>query len=135
MTKYGQLLLTIAAADGELTQAEWDCFYSIGEAAGAPAAVIDQMRKWDYRSARIEDYIGTIKEAGFARSVLHDAIKVSRADGVYGKGEREAAARTASALGVDQPTLAAIEGLVEMESALRATRLALLYPKAPTVTR
>lgn len=132
MTAYGKLLLAIAGSDGEVSQGEWDCFEGIGRATGVSDEMVNVMKKWDFRSAKIEELAAPVRKAGFGRAVLYHAVKISRADGTYAKAEKDAAARAAKLLGVDDNTLKLIEQINEAEDAIREMRHAVLYPVPPT---
>ena len=57
--------------------------------------------------------------------MLYQAIKMSRADGVYHDKEKAAVARAAQILGVERSVVASLESLVEIEESADKLRLAI----------
>ncbi len=127
MEVYGNVLLAIAGADGEISAREWEFLEGLARSLGATDQLIQKWRAFDYKKANLESLLKHAHVKTRRRALLYDAIRVSRADGVYAKEERAAAARAAKTLGVDPAVVAAIEGLVEMETSLRNMRSSLLY--------
>ena len=125
--KYAQALMIIAGADGDVSDAEWEWFYARGHAMGVPDFVLESFKSFDWRNARLEDYVGTNRAV--ARILLYDAIAMSGADGVYSEAESRAVRNAASLMGVSEDVVDAIEGIVEMEAALTATRHRILHSK------
>ncbi len=125
--RFGKAAMIIAGADGELGSQELDYFLGMVRAYGAPDSVIEEFRKFDYRKARIEDFLKPGDEIN-GRMLLYDAIRVASADGTYSRMEHEAAEKTARLAGVDTATLRSIEALVSSELALRQLRIALIKP-------
>jgi tellurite resistance protein len=96
---------------------------------GLPEATVQEVERFDFKGGKIEDLLPGIKKGGLrARMLLRDAIELSRADGHYAAAEKEAVAKVAKLLGVDQATVKSIEALVELEHAARHLRKA-LFPK------
>jgi tellurite resistance protein len=127
MEVYGNVLLAIAGADGEISAREWEFLEGLGRSLGAPDQQIDKWRKFDYKGANLDSLLQHAHVKPRGRALLYDAIRVSRADGTYAKEEKAAAARVAKLLGVDAAVLTAIEALVEMETSVRNMRSTLLY--------
>jgi hypothetical protein len=64
------------------------------------------------------------------RGLVYDAIKVASSDGGYSGAERARLREVAALLGINADLVTALEGAVEIEAAVRRTRLALLqYPE------
>ncbi|HUS65344.1 MAG TPA: hypothetical protein VMZ28_12405 [Kofleriaceae bacterium] len=115
--------LIIAGADG-LSDAEMRAANDIGRGFGAPEDLIEEIKRFDYKNARLEDHLNdNLKK--MAHAFLYFAIKVSHADG-YSEKEQGLIKKSARALGVSDATVAALEGLVSAESGLRMARVALL---------
>ncbi|HLE97704.1 MAG TPA: hypothetical protein VI997_10075 [Candidatus Thermoplasmatota archaeon] len=121
--RYGKAVASVAAADGELSEAEVACFCTT-------------MRAWGATDLELDECFGAPEPSGapleaalrpLARLILYDAIRVAAADG-FGPVERDAARRAAERLGLDPGLVPAIEGLLGVEEALRAARLRLLSP-------
>jgi tellurite resistance protein len=123
--RYGKILMTIAGADGEVAGKERAALEGIARGLGTPENVINEIAKFDFKTARLDDLIDANTPA---RALLYDAMVASSADGNFSDKERQAAQRAASLLGVDSATLASIEGLVQVEIALRKARAEVLFP-------
>ena len=127
--KYGGVLMAIAGADGELGEAEFQWY--VDEQAilmVESEEYIETLRKFDWKNAKLEDLLSGIKydfPLNFRRSLLYQAIKMSRADGVYHEKEKAAAAEAAEILGIDRSGLVSIEAMAELEDATERLRLAL----------
>jgi len=126
MMHVAQAMLVIAGADGEVSPREWDAFTARAKMYGYPDEAIAALKQFDYKTANIEDFIPTIKKMGIERGVVYDAIKLSRADGVYHELEKAMVARAASLLNVEPEIVVALEGIAEAEDALAKARIALL---------
>jgi tellurite resistance protein len=130
--RFGKAALTIAGADGELSPQELEYFLGMVAAYGAPEPILEEFRKFDYRKAKLEEFLKPGDEVN-GRMLVYDAIRVAHADGSYHQLEKEAAAKMAKLAGIDAQTLGAIEGLVASELALRQLRISLL--QAPTARK
>jgi len=124
---YAKTLMILAGADGELSDLEWKWFYDRGHAMGVPAFVLDSFKEFDWQNAQLEDYCGTNKAV--ARMLIYDAITMSRADHSYQEQEAQAIRKAARLMDVPEDVVAQLEGVVEMEEALRSTRHQLLLSK------
>jgi tellurite resistance protein len=124
--KNGKAMLICAGADG-LSKKELDYAINLFKAYGTPDDLLEEYESFDYKKAKLEDYLAPGGTAP-PRVILYHAIKISRADGVYSKEERAATRKAAKLLGVEVSAVSAIEGLVEVEEATNRTRMALLYP-------
>ncbi|HVL49195.1 MAG TPA: hypothetical protein VM889_11610 [Candidatus Thermoplasmatota archaeon] len=118
--KVAKAILAVAAADGDVTEAETAWLFGSFRALGAPDDAVEALLKFDPRSADLKEILDE-EVAPFARLVVHDAIRVARADGLAGR-EREAARRAARLVGVDAEVVLAIESLLAVDDALRAAR-------------
>ena len=125
--KYAQALMIIAGADGDVSDDEWEWFYGRGHAMGVPDSVLESFKSFDWRNARLEDYVGT--NSAVARILLYDAINMSGADGVYSDAESRAVRKAASLMGVSEDVVDAIEGIVETEAAITVARHRILHSK------
>jgi tellurite resistance protein len=122
----GKAILTIASADGELSDREWSMWKLLARIAGQPQSVIDELSHIDFTRERIETYV-TPELRPAARGILHEAVKVARVDG-YAEEERQAARRAATILGLDEQFVVALEAFLDMEDALNQARSRLLAP-------
>lgn len=128
-TGYLKAVKIIVGADGAIPAEEQKAL----EAGMAQLGISDDVRKeieaFDHANAKLEDVLPGIKQGGLrAKMLLRDAIEIASADGHYAKEEREAAAKAAQLLGVDEGVLKSIEALVELERGARHLRRA-LFPK------
>ncbi|NEQ77752.1 MAG: hypothetical protein F6K23_34925 [Okeania sp. SIO2C9] len=127
--KYGGALMAIAGADGELAEKEFQWYIDEQEILLVDSAeYIEALRKFDWKNANIEELLSGIKydfPLNFRRSMLYQAIKMSRADGVYQEKEKAAVAKAAEILGIERSIVISIESLAEMEDASERLRLAL----------
>ncbi|NEP88289.1 MAG: hypothetical protein F6K18_16450 [Okeania sp. SIO2C2] len=126
---YGGALMGIAGADGELAEKEFQWYIDEQELLFVDSTeYIETLRKFDWKNSSIEDMLSGIKydfPLNFRRSMLYQAIKMSRADGVYQEKEKAAVAKAAEILGIDRSMVISIESLAEMEEASERLRLAL----------
>src|SRR5437016_1127684 len=89
-------MMICAGADG-LAPAELEYCLALAAAYGATAEALEELRKFDFERARLEDYLRPGETVIPKRALLYDAIRISHADGVYAQAER-AAVRGASKL-------------------------------------
>ncbi|MEB3343497.1 TerB family tellurite resistance protein [Okeania sp.] len=126
---YGGALMAIAGADGELAEAEFQWYIDEQELLTVDSEeYIETLRKFDWKNASIEELLNGIKydfPMNFRRVMLYQAIKMSRADGVYQEKEKAAVAKAAEVLGIERSMVVSIESLAEMEDASERLRLAL----------
>src|SRR5436190_4945474 len=91
--------LIIAGADGLSPQELEDC-HGLGRVFGATDAMIEEIKKFDYKTAKLEDHLPA-EIRPFGRAFLYFAVKISSADGKYSSEERASVRKAAKALGVD----------------------------------
>jgi tellurite resistance protein len=127
--RLAKAIMIIASADGELSPAEWAALVGGFRAAQMPDAMLDELARFDGRTAKLEEYLtGDYKHlTAPARVMLYTAIWISWADG-YAAEERAMVARAAKILGIDDDLLAALESHAEIEATAAAGRAALLFP-------
>jgi hypothetical protein len=126
---YGQILMMIVGADGEVSAAEWAYLSGRARSMGIPHEVIEAWRAFDHARG---DLVGTVrafndKLGASSYAFLYDAVKVARADH-YHEAEKRATRVAAAAAGISEAIVGQIEKLVEAEDALRTLRISLLYP-------
>lgn len=124
MRRFALALLKIVGADGLSEKEQW-AYAEIGRHVGAPEALIQQLLATDPSKLDLAELLAGFTDGVNARAMLFDAITVASADG-YSDEERKVAAEAAKTLGIDEPTLRAIEALVETEAAFRRTKGAIL---------
>ncbi|MDJ0615620.1 MAG: TerB family tellurite resistance protein [Calothrix sp. MO_192.B10] len=126
---YVRAIVAIASADGELAQTELDWFVEEQQMLGAPSDFIEEnIIKFDDKNVNIEELLSGIHydfPLNFRRSMLYQAIKMSRADGVYHDKEKAAVARAAKILGIERSVVASLESLAEIEESADRLRLAI----------
>jgi hypothetical protein len=119
----GKALLIALGASGPLSAKQMERFVAIATSYGASPDAIDAVKRFDYARARIDD--ATKPGAKLARHLMYEAIRISRAEGTYGERERAKVAEAGRALRVPAGIVAALEGIVDGEEALRKARAAI----------
>jgi len=127
--KYGAALMAIAGADGELAEQEFQWYVEEQELLMEDSAeYIEALRKFDWKNANLEELLSGISYTfplNFKRSMLYQAIKMSRADKDYHEKEKAAVAKAAEILGLDRSTVVSLESVAELEESTERLRLAL----------
>jgi tellurite resistance protein len=117
-------LLSIAAGDSELTEAELRWYVGQSRSLAIPDDVIEETMKADLVGVPFER-IMTPEMRPFARSILFDGIRCASADG-YAARERELAHRAAKRLGLTEDYVIGVENQLHAEAAARESRVELL---------
>lgn len=125
-SRIGKAILCVAGADGDLSPTEMNFFLGHAKSTGATEAQLEEFTRFDYRKADLKTLLDK-ETRPLARIVLHDALRVARADKVN-QPERDAAIKMAKHLGVEPGIVPAIEGLLGLEDALNAARIRILSP-------
>lgn len=126
LVRIGKAILIVAAGDGEITEPEYKWFLGQAKSVGTPDDVLEEFLKFDPRYARLEEIVDD-RLRPFARSILFDALRTARADGVSAH-ERARAVRAADRLGLGSDFVVALENQLDVEAALREARMHLLAP-------
>jgi tellurite resistance protein len=119
--RYAKALLVVVGGDGTVSDKEWAALEDTARFLGHSAESIADLRQFDWKKADLREMLKEIPDPQIGRRLLYDAVLIASVDG-YAEGERAAARKMAERLGVDAPTLSAIEAMVEAESALRVIR-------------
>lgn len=131
MTNYGYVLLAIAGADEEVSEKEMEWLINHQRKFGAPEEVLALYKSFDYKNAKIEELLPSIKVDvptwSAARELIYNAIRMSSADGVYAQAERETVKKAATVLGVSDDVVLTLESLVIMEKSVVNMRKALFH--------
>lgn len=126
---YGGALMAIAGADGELAEGEFQWYIDEQELLmESSEEYIAELRKFDWKNASLEELLSGIRydfPLNFRRSMLYQAIKMSRGDGTYHDKEKAAVAKAAEILGIERSVVVSLESLAEIEEASQRLRLAL----------
>lgn len=125
---YLKAIMACARATDGLAKAERDWVIGYGAACGAHQATVDALEAYDAN----EDVVDILERnmpvaATWGRVAVFDAIRASNADGDYGDDERAAVRREASALGISEEVVAALEAMHDREQALKRDRIALVF--------
>jgi len=132
--KFGAVLMAIAGADGELAEAEFQWFIDEQEIILIETEeYIETLRKFDWKNANLEELLKGIKydfSINFRCVLLYQAIKMSRADGIYHEKEKAAVAKAAEVLGIERSVLVGLESMAEMEEVTERLRVALFETEA-----
>ena len=110
---YGGTLMAIAGADGELAEKEFQWYVDEQRILFVDSEeYIETLRKFDWKNANLEELLNGIKydfSINFRRAMLYQAIKMSRADGVYQEKEKAAVAKAAEILGIERSVVISVE--------------------------
>ncbi|WP_341527658.1 TerB family tellurite resistance protein [Nostoc sp. UHCC 0302] len=127
---YGYALLTIAGADGEVSEAELNWLLNHQRMAGAPEEAIEKYKTFEYKNADLENLLSKITVDvptwSKSKSLLYHAIQMARADKDYSLEEQKAVKKAAKLLKVEDDIALALNRLIETEEAVTALRKALL---------
>lgn len=126
LARTGKAILTVAAGDGDLTEPEMRWFLGHMRSLGAPDDLVEEFLKFDPAESRLDDHVDDRLRA-FSRTIVFDAIRTARADGVTAR-ERALAERAADRLHLDATFVVALENQLEVEAAVREARMHLLAP-------
>jgi len=128
--KYGYAMLTIAGADGEVSQAEMNWLINHQRSINVPEEIIEAYKVFDYKNANLEELIPDINRCdvpfNVPRVLIFDAIQMCKADLEFATQEQMAVKKAAKLLGVPDDIVLALNRLVEHEESLNAMRRALL---------
>ena len=122
-------LIIIAGADGALSEQELDWLLSEQQLLGAPQELLDNIKSYDWQNADLNALLEAVQyefPMNARRTLLYQAVKMSRADQVYHRLEREAIWKAAEILKIDKDIVQSIESLVDMENATDKLRYALI---------
>lgn len=137
---YCRALLAIAGADGVVSEPEMRWLRDqLVEHTGTDL-LLDELRAFNYQNADLHLILARIATAAAAleehedpmlpgnlrMSLLYDSIRMAWADDDLPLEERQAISRAARFLGIDESTCRALNGLVEMENAVRKLKFGLL---------
>jgi uncharacterized membrane protein YebE (DUF533 family) len=120
-------LVTTAAGDGQLSEAELRWIVGYTTAKGYPPSVVAEISAMAADLGALPELmqVGILQKSG--RILIYDAIRASNVDG-YTSGERAAVRKAAALLGLDEAGVAELEQLVADELALKARRIKVLMP-------
>ncbi|NET00940.1 MAG: hypothetical protein F6K61_10275 [Sphaerospermopsis sp. SIO1G1] len=127
--KYATVLMAVAGADGELAEAELQWYINEQELLLAePEEYIEAVRKADWKNANLDELLSGISydfSLNFRRTLLYQAIKMCRADGVYHDQEKAVVSKAAELLGIEKNVRISLESLAELEDSTERLRLSL----------
>lgn len=128
--EYGFALLTIAGADGEVSDPELEWLtIECAEALNVEEEVVAEWEEFDFESADLVEIFHSFNTKSFGnfnKLLIYDAIRMASADGEYAPEEKETVHQTAKILKVSNETVLAIEALVDLEHAANKLRLTIL---------
>ena len=128
--QYGFALLTIAGADGDVSDPELEWLtIECAEAVGVEEEIVAEWEEFDYDLADLQEIFHSFNSksyGNFNKLLIYDAIRMSSADGAYTQEEKDCVHETAKILKVNKDTVMAIESLVDLEHAANKLRLTIL---------
>ena len=128
--EYGFALLTIAGADGEISDPEREWLtIECAEALKIEEEIVADWEEFDFEGADLGGLFHSFNTKSFGnfnKLLIYDAIRMANADGEYAQEERETVHQTAKTLKVSNETVLAIEALVDLEHAADKLRLIIL---------
>ncbi len=127
---YGFALLTIAGADGDVSDPEMDWLTEdLGQSLKVSTELIEAWEEFDWENADLSEIFQRLNPnqiTNYSRLMLYDAIRMSYADGDFSDKERESVDECARILKVNKEVVMAMEALVEMERAADKLRQTIL---------
>lgn len=123
---YAYALICIAGGDGHVSDAEikW-LLEDFSELIDAHENFAEAIKSFDYKDVSLTDIIDKIEfedKINYKRALLYDSIKMSHADDNYSEDERKAVKMFAQMLNIPEYMAKTIEGLVNTENSIEATR-------------
>jgi len=115
---YGQAVLMVAGADGDLTLEEQELFYSEASRLGADESIIDEWRNFDWGQGDLDATTQTLKSYLSDNSIkllIYCAIRIAMEDSSYPLAEQDAVRKAAELLDVDDKTVVELEILASMD--------------------
>ncbi|NEO54087.1 MAG: hypothetical protein F6K54_13960 [Okeania sp. SIO3B5] len=126
---YSGVLMAIAGADGQLADAELQWYIDEQELLFVdPQEYIEAIHQFDWKNVNLEELLNRISyrfPINFCRTILYQAIKMSRADGSYHEKEKAAVAKAAEILGIERSVVITLESVADLEESTEQLRLAL----------
>lgn len=127
--RVAKAVAVVAAGDRVLTAIERAWWLGLLHAMGMPADQVARLAGYEPAPEELASLLdATVRP--HARRILHDALRVARADGLH-PGERALAEEMALRLGLDAATVDRVERLLALDERFRARRLATLFPGQP----
>lgn len=122
--RLGEGALLIAAADGDVSEAEMRWFLGHMHMLGAPRDLLAEFLRFRPGVAELGQVVDA-RMKPFAKAALYLGLRVARADGVSPR-ERHLAEQAAKLLGLDAAFVVALENQLRTEDALREGRIRVL---------
>ncbi len=128
---YGEALMVIAGADGEVSAAELGWYLNeFVPVAKTPPEIVAHVRSFDFRRASLKSYIEKLtqyKHINFNRTLIYNAIKMSKADGEYAREEQAAILQSGKILQVPESMISTMEYLINTEENIDKMRRTLFF--------
>jgi uncharacterized tellurite resistance protein B-like protein len=123
---YGYALMIIAGADGEVSEGEKNWYrYEFAPMAKVPAHIVEEVVNFDYQGKTLQGVISHLSDnlsMGYAKTMLYNAIKMSRADDDFPKAERDAVEEAAGLLGIPVSIANTMNYLIDAEDKVEKMR-------------
>ncbi|MEM1135552.1 MAG: TerB family tellurite resistance protein [Bacteroidota bacterium] len=123
---YAHALMCISGADDGVSEAELNWLLEdFSELIDANENFIVAVKSFNYNNASLNDIINRIQfkdKIDYKRALLYDSIKMAYADNNYSEDEKQAVKKFAELLNIPEYMARTIEGLVNTEKSIEATR-------------
>ncbi len=128
---YGEALMIIAGADGVVSEGERKWYLEeFVPVAQTSEEVVEHVLSFEFRRASLRDYIEKLdqyKHINFNRTLIYNAIKMSKADGDYAREEQEAILQSGKILQVSENMISTMEYLINTEDNIEKMRKTLFF--------
>lgn len=122
-----KLIMSVAGADGEISETEWDVIYQFLTSVGGNLAILDEIKEFDFSNIDLDETIDEI-DRNLYNIILYNAMKAARVDGLSNE-EMEKSLELARSMEIPDNMCKAIEHLLNLEEELWQMRFNLLKPE------
>lgn len=131
--QYGYALMTIAGADGVVSEKEKSWYKSeFAPLAKVPREIIDKVINYNYKVGSLKHIFGKIQgdlSVSFSKTLLYHAVRMARADTIYAHEEKTMVQDAAKYLNVAPDIAQTIQYLVDTEERIEKMRKTLFGAK------
>lgn len=123
---YGQAVLIIAGADGDITLEEQELFFLEVSRRGIEQDIIEEWQKFDWRQGDLEKTLEKLKaylSVSSTKLLVYCAIRIAIEDSSYPLAEQDAVRQAAEYLEIDDKTVIELEILASMDKNIADLKL------------